>query len=66
MEISQQAKTLEEQIETRKLVDRAKGILMDKQGLKEHDAYRRIQQQSMNMRRTMREVAEAIIIASEV
>jgi two-component system, response regulator PdtaR len=66
MEISQQAKTLEEQLETRKLVDRAKGILMDKHGLKEQDAYRRIQQQSMNMRRTMREVAEAIIIASEV
>ena len=50
----------------RKLVERAKGILMDKHGLKEHDAYRRIQQQSMNLRRTMREVAEAIIIASEV
>jgi response regulator NasT len=66
MEICQQAKTLEEQLETRKLVDRAKGILMDRHGLREHEAYRRIQQQSMNMRRSMREVAEAIIIASEV
>ena len=66
VEIAQQAATLEEQLETRKLVDRAKGILMDKQGLREQEAYRRIQQQSMNLRRSMREVAEAIIIASEV
>ncbi len=66
VEIAQQAASLEEQLETRKLVDRAKGILMDKHGLREQEAYRRIQQQSMNLRRTMREVAEAIIIASGV
>jgi len=66
LEIARQAKSLEEQLETRKLVDRAKGILMDKHGLREQEAYRRIQQQSMNRRRSMREVAEAIIIASEV
>jgi response regulator NasT len=39
---------------------------MAKQGLSEQEAYRRIQQQSMNLRRTMREIAEAIIIAEEV
>jgi response regulator NasT len=66
LEIARQTATLEEQLETRKLVDRAKGILMDRHGLREQDAYRRIQQQSMNLRRSMREVAEAIIIASEV
>jgi len=64
--ISQEAAGLANALETRKIVDRAKGILMDKHGLKEQDAFRRIQQQSMNSRKTMREIAEAIIIASEV
>jgi AmiR/NasT family two-component response regulator len=64
--ISQQAESLHAALETRKLVDRAKGILMDRHGLKEPDAFRRIQQQSMNTRRSMREIAEAIIIASQV
>jgi AmiR/NasT family two-component response regulator len=61
-----QVSDLEEKLETRKLVDRAKGILMDKYGLSEHDAFRRIQQQSMNTRRSMKEIAEAIVIAHEV
>lgn len=57
---------LEEKLETRKLVDRAKGILMDKYQMVEAEAFRRIQQQSMNQRRTMKEIAEAIIIANEI
>ena len=61
-----QTQSLEEQLETRKLVDRAKGILMDQHGLSESDAYRRMQQQSMNLRKSMREVAEAIILAKSV
>lgn len=64
--ISQEAQSLAQALETRKIVDRAKGILMDKHGLREQEAFRRIQQQSMNTRKTMREIAEAIIIASEV
>jgi response regulator NasT len=64
--ISQEAHSLAQALETRKIVDRAKGILMDKHGLREQEAFRRIQQQSMNTRKTMREIAEAIIIASEV
>ena len=51
--------------ETRKLVDRAKGILMDTQGLTEADAFRKIQKMSMNLRKPMREVAEAIILANQ-
>jgi AmiR/NasT family two-component response regulator len=50
-------------LETRKLVDRAKGILMDTQGLSEADAFRKIQKMSMNTRKPMKEVAEAIILA---
>jgi len=57
---------LKEALETRKLVDRAKGILMDTQGLTEQEAFRRIQKMSMNTRRAMKEIAEAIILAHEV
>ncbi len=56
---------LQKALETRKLVDRAKGILMDTQGLTEAEAFRRIQKMSMNTRRPMKEVAEAIIIAHQ-
>ena len=57
---------LEQKLETRKLVDRAKGILMDKYKIGEADAFRRIQQQSMNQRRSMKEISEAILIADEL
>lgn len=52
-------------LETRKVVDRAKGILMDSQGLSEAEAFRKIQKMSMNTRKPMKEVAEAIILAQE-
>lgn len=61
-----QVSDLAEKLETRKVVDRAKGILMDKYGLNEADAFKRIQQQSMNTRRSMKEIAEAIVIAHQV
>jgi AmiR/NasT family two-component response regulator len=57
---------LKESLETRKVVDRAKGILMTTQSMTEQDAFRRIQKMSMNTRRPMKEIAEAIILASEV
>ena len=53
-------------LETRKIVERAKGILMDTQGLKEAEAFRKIQKLSMNTRKSMREVAEAILLANQV
>jgi AmiR/NasT family two-component response regulator len=56
---------LKQALETRKLVDRAKGILMDTQGLTEAEAFRKIQKMSMNKRRPMKEVAEAIILAHQ-
>lgn len=65
-DLEQNLGDLEQKLETRKLVDRAKGILMDRHKLSEADAFRRIQQQSMNQRRTMKEIAEAIVIASEI
>lgn len=66
LEIEKEVADLENKLETRKSVDRAKGILMDMYGLKEQDAFRRIQVQSMNTRKSMREIAEAIIIANSV
>jgi two-component system, response regulator PdtaR len=58
--------TLQDALETRKAVDRAKGILMDTQGLSETEAFRKIQKMSMNNRKPMRAVAEAIILAHQV
>jgi len=52
---------LKEQLETRKLVDRAKGVLQTKYGLTEPQAFRWIQKSSMDRRLTMREVAEVVI-----
>jgi len=52
-------------LETRKLVDRAKGVLMDSQGMTEAAAFRKIQKMSMNTRKPMKEVAEAIILAQQ-
>ncbi len=64
-ELNKQVGDLRETLETRKLVDRAKGILMDTQGLTEHEAFRKIQQMSMNTRKPMKEIAEAIVLAQE-
>lgn len=57
---------LQDRLETRKLVDRAKGYLMDHQGLSEAEAFRKIQQLAMNSRKTMREVAQAILLARQL
>jgi response regulator NasT len=64
--LEEEVDELEDKLETRKLIERAKGILMDQYGLKEQEAFRRIQVQSMNTRKTMKEIAEAIIIAHSV
>jgi response regulator NasT len=66
MALKEQIGDLREAIETRKLIERAKGILMDTHGLKEQEAHKRLQQESMNRRKSMREIAEAIILASDL
>jgi len=55
---------LTERLETRKAVDRAKGILMTK-GLTEPEAFQRLQRLAMDKRKTLREIAEALILADE-
>ncbi len=64
--LEKEAHNLREMLETRKLVERAKGVLMDTQGLREAEAFRKIQKLSMNTRKSMREIAEAILLAHEV
>lgn len=56
---------LKDSLETRKLLDRAKGILMTAHGLNEQEAYRRMQQYSMSKRISLKELAEMIISAAE-
>lgn len=52
---------LNERLESRKVIDRAKGKLMDVEGVSETEAFRRIQQEAMRSRLSMRKVAERII-----
>lgn len=66
LEMDSEVVDLKETLETRKIVERAKGILMDGQGLKEAEAFRKIQQLSMNTRKPMKEIAQAIILAHEI
>ena len=61
-----ETRVIREELETRKAVERAKGILMKEQNLNEEEAFRKIQKFSMDNRRTMREVAEAIVLSHEM
>ena len=58
--------SLAEQLQTRKLVERAKGILQKDLGLSEEQAYLALQRQSRQKRRPMKEIAEAIVLSDDV
>jgi uroporphyrinogen-III synthase len=57
---------LAEQLQTRKVVERAKGILQRELGLSEEQAYLALQRQSRQKRKAMKEIAEAIVLSEEV
>lgn len=59
--LEKEVSSIKEQFETRKLVDRAKSLLITKMGLSEPEAFRWIQKTSMDRRLSMREVAETIV-----
>lgn len=65
-ELMVKTRVIQEELETRKKVERAKGILMREQNLDEEQAYNLIRKTSMNKRVPMKEVAEAIILADEI
>ncbi len=60
------AKMIEDELISRKMVERAKGILMREHHLTEEEAFRRIQKKSMDLRKSMREIAEALILANQI
>jgi len=65
-ELDLRARSAEEALTTRKLVERAKDILSQEANILPSEAYRLIQKQSMDMRKSMREVSEAIILARDI
>jgi GAF domain-containing protein len=65
-ELDIRARTAEEELTNRKLIERAKDILSQELNILPMQAYRLIQKQSMDKRRAMREIAEAIITAYEI
>ena len=60
-ELTDQAKTLEDRLKARKVIEKAKGLLIDSASLNEDEAFRFIQTMAMSERKTMLEVAEKII-----
>lgn len=60
--LKEQVEDLRETLESRKVVEKAKGILMQKQGLSEPEAFRKMQKIAMDKRKSMRQVAEAILL----
>lgn len=60
--LKEQVEELKETIENRKIIEKAKGALMRSQGLSEPEAFRRMQKLAMDKRRSMRQIAEAILL----
>jgi len=60
------AKLIQEELETRKLIERAKDILMEDRDISRYEAFQAMRRKSMDTRRPIREIAEAVILAHEV
>jgi len=65
-ELMVKTKVIQEELETRKLVERAKGILMKQYTMSEDEAFKRIRKASMDSRKTMRQIAEAILLTEKM
>ncbi len=64
--LDQEILAAKEALETRKVVERAKGLLMRELNISEDEAYRKIHKKSMDLRKSMKEVAEAIMVAYDM
>jgi uroporphyrinogen-III synthase len=64
--LQEESLEIRRQLEARKLIERAKGILQSRYNLTEEDAYLRLRGESRRLRRPMRDLAEAIILAQDV
>ncbi len=65
-ELMVKTKVVQEELETRKKVEKAKGILMKDQGLSEDEAFKLMRKSSMDRRVSMKDIAEAIILSFEI
>jgi len=65
-ELMVKTRVIQEELESRKLIERAKDLLMPRRGLSGPDAYRWIQRRSMDTRKSMKEISEAIVLTEEV
>lgn len=65
-ELMVKTKVIQEELESRKIIERAKGILMRERNISEDEAYRLIQKYSMDRRKSMRQIAEALILTKEM
>jgi len=63
--LQNEVEELQGALETRKVVEKAKGLLMERAGLGEADAFRRMQKMAMDRRMTMKQVAEKVLAAAE-
>ena len=61
-----ESKVIKEELESRKVIEKAKGIMMKQENLSEEEAYNRIRKYSMDNRKSMKEVAEAIILTEDM
>lgn len=61
-QLKEQVEDLKETLESRKIVEKAKGVLMRKQGMTEAEAFRKMQKLAMDKRKSMRQIAEAILL----
>ena len=64
--VEKEVHSLKDALETRKLVEQAKGVLLETHGLKEAEAFHRIRKASMDTRKSMREIAEAILLTHQL
>ena len=65
-ELMVKTKVIQEELETRKLVERAKEVLLRRRNLSGEQAFRWIQKRSMDSRKSMREIAEAVLLSEEI
>ena len=65
-ELLVRTRVIQEELESRKIIEKAKGILMKEQLLSEEEAFRKLQKHSMDSRRSMREISEAIVLAAQM
>ncbi len=63
IKLENQIKDIQDKLESRKVIEKAKGIIMKTMGLTEEQAFKKLQKLSMNKRISMKEMAEAVILA---